>query len=186
MVLILCIILRASYGLHNLITDNHLEVMGKFMLATSLLTSYGYLSEQFVAWYGGEQYDHYVYNYRVVNFGQYGMICWTVFLCNTIAPQVLWIKSWRSKPAVLFIVSLIVLTGMWFERYMIITTSLSRDFLPSSWGMFFPTVWDYLTYLGTFGLFIGMFLLFIRFMPMISMSEMRGLLPDSHGHEEGR
>ncbi len=186
MVLILCLILRASYGLHNLITDNHLEVMGKFMLATSLLTSYGYLSEQFVAWYGGEQYDHYVYVYRIVNFGQYGMICWTVFLCNTVAPQVLWVKSWRKKPAVLFVVSLIVLTGMWFERYMIITTSLSRDFLPSSWGMFFPTVWDYLTYLGTFGLFIGMFMLFIRFMPMISMSEMRGLLPDSHGHEEGR
>jgi molybdopterin-containing oxidoreductase family membrane subunit len=186
MVLILCLILRASYGLQNLITDNHLEVMGRFMLATSLLTSYGYLSEQFVSWYGGEEYDHYVYWNRIIGFGQYAAVSWGVLFCNTIAPQVLWVPSWRRKSWVLFLVSFIVLTGMWLERFMIITTSLHRDFLPSSWGMFLPTIWDYLTYLGTFGLFIAMFLLFLRFLPMISMSEMRGLLPGSHGHEEGR
>jgi molybdopterin-containing oxidoreductase family membrane subunit len=186
MVLILCIILRAYYGLHEFITDNHLEVMGRFMLATSLLTSYGYLSEQFVAWYGGEPYDHYVYWNRIVGFEQYAAICWSVFFCNTIAPQVLWVASWRRKPWVLFLVSFIVLTGMWLERFMIIVTSLHRDYLPSSWGMFLPTIWDYLTYLGSFGVFIVTFLLFLRFMPMISMSEMRGLLPGSLGHEEGR
>jgi molybdopterin-containing oxidoreductase family membrane subunit len=186
MVLVLCIILRACYGLHDLITDEHLEVMGRFMLATSLLTSYGYMSEQFVAWYGGELYDHYVYFNRIVGFDQYALICWGVLFCNTIAPQILWVKSLRRRPWVLFLVSFIVLTGMWLERYMIIVTSLHRDFLPSSWGMFFPTVWDYLTYLGSFGVFIAMFMLFIRFMPMISMSEMRGLLPASRGHEEGR
>jgi len=87
---------------------------------------------------------------------------------------------------VLFLVSFVVLTGMWLERYMIITTSLHRDYLPSSWGMFFPTLWDYLTYLGSFGIFVFFFMLFVRLMPMISMSEMRGLLPGSHGHEEGR
>ncbi|HLJ94170.1 MAG TPA: NrfD/PsrC family molybdoenzyme membrane anchor subunit [Gemmataceae bacterium] len=186
MVLILCILLRASYGLSNLITDNHLEVMGRFMLATSLLTSYGYLSEQFVSWYGGEPYDHYVYWNRIVGWGQYAAVSWSVLFCNTIAPQILWVPSLRRKSWLLFVVSFIVLTGMWLERYMIITTSLHRDYLPSSWGMFLPTIWDYLTYFGSFGVFIAMFLLFLRFMPMISMSEMRGLLPGSHGHEEGR
>jgi molybdopterin-containing oxidoreductase family membrane subunit len=186
MVLILCILIRVFYGVHDLITDAHLEVMGRFLLATSLITSYGYLSEQFVAWYGGEEYDHYVYWNRIVGFGQYALVSWGVLLCNTIVPQVLWVAPWRRKTWVLFVVSLFVLTGMWLERYMIITTSLHRDFLPSSWGMFFPTVWDYLTYFGTFGLFITMFLLFCRFLPMISMSEMRGLLPGSRGHEEGR
>jgi Ni/Fe-hydrogenase subunit HybB-like protein len=186
MVLILCLLLRAFYGLDEFITDNHLEVMGRFLLATSLLTSYGYLSEQFVSWYGGEPTDHYVYWHRIIGWHWYAPVAWTVFFCNTIAPQVLWIAPLRRKPGVLFLVSFIVLTGMWFERYMIITTSLSRDYLPSSWGMFFPTLWDYLTYFGTFGLFAVFFLLFLRFMPMISMSEMRGLLPGARGHEEGR
>jgi molybdopterin-containing oxidoreductase family membrane subunit len=186
MVLVLAILLRACYGLYEFITDHHLEVMGKILLATSLLTSYGYLSEQFVAWYGGEEPDHYVYVNRLIGFGQYAYITWTVFFCNTVAPQVLWLAPLRRRPWVLFVVSLIVLTGMWFERFMIITSSLSRDYLPSSWGMFFPTVWDYLTYFGTLGIFIVMFLLFIRLMPMISMSEMRGLLPGSRSHEEGR
>jgi Ni/Fe-hydrogenase subunit HybB-like protein len=186
MVVVLCVLLRACYGLHNLITDNHLEVMGRFLLATSLLTSYGYMSEQFVAWYGGEPYDHYTYLNRVIGFGQYALLCWGVLFCNTIVPQILWVAPLRRKTWVLLLVSFVVLTGMWLERYMIITTSLSRDYLPSSWGMFFPTIWDYLTYFGSFGLFIAMFLLFLRFMPMISMSEMRGLLPGARGHEEGR
>jgi molybdopterin-containing oxidoreductase family membrane subunit len=186
MVLILCIILRACYGVADFITDNHLEVMGRFLLATSLLTSYGYLSEQFVSWYGGEPYDHYVYYNRLVGWGQYAAVSWSVLFCNTIAPQVLWIVPLRRKAWVLFLVSFIVLTGMWLERYMIITTSLHRDYLPSSWGMFFPTLWDYLTYFGSFGLFIVFFLLFLRFLPMISMSEMRGLLPGACGHEGGR
>jgi len=186
MVLILAIILRACYGLYEFITNNHLEVMGKVLLATSLLTSYGYLSEQFVSWYGGEETDHYTYVHRLIGFGQYATITWTVFFCNTIAPQVLWIAPLRRRPWVLFVVSLVVLNGMWFERFMIITTSLSRDYLPSSWGMFLPTVWDYLTYFGSMGGFIVRFLLFIRFMPMISMSEMRGLLTGARGPEGGR
>jgi molybdopterin-containing oxidoreductase family membrane subunit len=186
MVLILCIILRVVYRLKNLITDAHLEVMGRLLLATSLLTSYGYLSEQFVSWYGGEQAEHYVYWNRLIGFREYAFVSWSVFFCNTIAPQILWVPALRRRPAMLFVVSFIVLTGMWLERYMIITTSLHRDFLPSSWGMFYPTLWDYLTYFGSFGVFISMFLLFVRFLPMISMSEMRGLLPGSHGHEGGR
>ncbi len=186
MVLLLAILLRFFYGLQDYITSHHLEVMGKVLLATSLLTSYGYLSEQFTSWYGGEEADHYQYWNRLVGFGPYTVIVWLTFFCNTIAPQILWLKSMRRRQGVLLLVSLIVLTGMWLERYMIITTSLHRDFLPSSWGHFIPTVWDYLTYLGTLGLFITLFLLFIRFLPMISIFEMRALLPGSHAHEEGR
>jgi molybdopterin-containing oxidoreductase family membrane subunit len=186
MVLVLAILLRASYGLHAFITDAHLEVMGRVLLATSLLTSYGYLSEQFTAWYGGEKADSYQYAMRLYGFGWFTVIVWTLFFCNTIAPQILWVPSWRRRPGVLMLVSLIVLFGMWLERFMIITTSLHRDFLPSSWGTFIPTIWDFLTYFGTIGLFICLFLLFVRFLPLISMSEMRGLLPGSLAHEEGR
>jgi molybdopterin-containing oxidoreductase family membrane subunit len=186
LVLVLAILLRAYYRLQDYITVNHLEVMGKVLLATSLFTSYGYLSEQFTSWYGGEPAEHYLYWNRLVGFGWYTVIVWTVFFCNTIAPQILWFKSMRRHQGVLMLVSLIVLVGMWFERFMIITTSLHRDFLPSSWGLFIPTVWDLLTYFGTIGLFIVTFLLFVRYLPMISIAEMRGLLPGSLGHEEGR
>ncbi len=116
--------------------------MGKILLATSLLTSYGYFSEQFMAWYGGDAPEAYLYLNRLIGFGQYASITWTVFFCNTIAPQILWLRPMRRSQTVLFIVSILVLIGMWFERYMIILTSLHRDFLPSSWGMFQPTVWD--------------------------------------------
>lgn len=186
LVLVLAILLRYFYRFQDYITLNHLEVMGKVLLATSLLTSYGYLSEQFTSWYGGEGPDHYQYWNRLVGFGPYTAIVWLLFFCNSIAPQILWFKSMRRNQGMLFLVSLIVLTGMWFERFMIITTSLHRDYLPSSWGLFIPTLWDYLTYFGSMGLFIVMFLLFVRFLPMISVAEMRGLLPGSHAHEEGR
>src|SRR5207253_9066220 len=123
---------------------------------------------------------------RLIGFGQYAVITWTVFLCNTVVPQILWFRSLRRNQAVLFVVSLLVLVGMWFERYMIILTSLHRDFLPSSWGMFKPTIWDLLTFFGSIGLFLVLFLLFIRLLPMMSISEMRALLPGSRAREEGR
>jgi Ni/Fe-hydrogenase subunit HybB-like protein len=186
MVLLLAVILRRAYGLQDYITIHHLEVMGKILLATSLLTSYGYMSEQFVAWYGGEEPDHYVYVNRLIAFDQYAWATWGIVFCNVVAPQILWFESMRRRPGILVVVSLIVLVGMWLERYMIITTSLHRDYLPSSWGMFFPTVWDLLTYFGSLGVFIVLFLLFVRFLPMISIAEMRGLLPGALGHEEGR
>ncbi len=186
MVLVLAIPLRFFYHLEDFITVNHLEVMGKVLLATCWLTSYGYFSEQFMAWYGGEEPDHYVYVNRLIGFGQYAVVTWLVFFCNTVAPQVLWLKALRRRPGVLLSVSMIVLTGMWLERFMIICTSLHRDYLPSSWGMFLPTVWDFLTYFGSMGLFIVMFLLFVRYMPLIAIAEMRAMLPGAHGHEEGR
>jgi molybdopterin-containing oxidoreductase family membrane subunit len=186
MVLVLAIPLRIFYRLQDFITDNHLDVMGKVLLATCWLTSYGYFSEQFMAWYGGDEAEHYVYVNRLIGFGQYAVLSWLLFTCNVVVPQVLWSSRVRRNQLALLAVSLVVLLGMWLERFIIIITSLHRDFLPSSWGMFKPTVWDYLMFLGTIGLFLFLFLLFIRLLPMISISEMRALLPGTHATEEGR
>jgi molybdopterin-containing oxidoreductase family membrane subunit len=186
MVLLLCIPIRHFYRLKDFITIDHLDVMAKILLATSMLTSYGYLSEQFQSWYGGETIERYVYYNRLTGWNQYALLTWVVVFCNTIAPQIFWFRWSRRNQAVLLIVSAVILVGMWLERYVIIITSLHRDSLPSSWGMFQPTVWDFLTYFSSIGLFFVAFLLFARFLPMISMAEMRGLLPGAHGTEGGR
>jgi len=186
MVLLLAIVLRRAYGLQAFITDDHLDVMGKLLLATSLLTSYGYLSEQFNTYYSGETFDVHIYWYRLTDFRKFAGVVWILFFCNTIVPQVLWSRRVRRIPAALFTVSTIVLIGMWLERYMIIASSLSEDFLPSAFGFFRPTVWDVLIYAGSIGFFLLLFLLFVRFFPIMSMSEMRAMLPGSHGPEIGR
>jgi Ni/Fe-hydrogenase subunit HybB-like protein len=186
MVLALCIPLRVFYHLEEFITVNHLEVMGKILLATGMMTSYGYFIEQFMAWYGGNVFEHYTYVNRGIGFGQYAVVYWSLIFCNVIAIQVLWFKRVRRSQLGLLVVSYIVLVGMWLERFMIIVTSLHRDFLPSSWGMFHPTFWDWATFVGTIGLFYVAFLLFIRLLPVISISEMRALLPGTHATEEGR
>jgi molybdopterin-containing oxidoreductase family membrane subunit len=186
MVLAICIPLRHFYDVQDFITTNHLEVMAKILLATAFFTSYGYFSEQFITWISGEVYDKYVYWNILVGFRQYAVVTWIILFCVTLSPQVLWIPSLRRNEKVLFVISVLVLAGMWMERYLLISTTLSRDFLPSSWGIFQPTVYDILTYLGTLGVFLVAFLLFCRFLPMISMSEMRALLPGSRAHEEGR
>ena len=187
MVLILAIPMRILYGLQDFITVNHLEVMGKILLATSLLTSYGYFSEQFMSWYGGEDAEAYLYLNRLIGFGQYaGDHLGHRFLQHGRAAIAVDHAAMRRSQVVLFIVSLLVLVGMWLERYMIISSSLHRDYLPSSWGMFQPTIWDYLTFFGSIGVFFVLFLLFLRLLPVISMSEMRALLPGTHAHEEGR
>jgi Ni/Fe-hydrogenase subunit HybB-like protein len=186
MVLMLAIPLRMIYHLEDFITEDHLNVMGKVLLATSFLTSYGYFSEQFISWYGGETVERYIYTNRLIGFGQYAVLSWVLFFCNVVAPQVLWFRRVRRSQVWLFGISLLVLVGMWLERYVIILTSLHRDYLPSSWGMFKPTVWDFLTFFGSIGLFLFLFLLFIRLLPMISISEMRAQLPGAHATEEGR
>jgi molybdopterin-containing oxidoreductase family membrane subunit len=186
MVLVLAIPLRMFYHLEDFLTLNHLDVMGKILLATSLCTSYGYFSEQFMSWYGGEVVEHATYLNRLTGFGEYAWVAYCIILCNILAPQVLWFESARRSQGTLLIVAVLVLIGMWFERFLIICQSLHRDFLPSSWGMFKPTIWDYLTFFGTIGMFMVLFLLFIRVLPMISISEMRALLPGTHAAEEGR
>ncbi|MFO0788853.1 MAG: NrfD/PsrC family molybdoenzyme membrane anchor subunit [Pirellulales bacterium] len=186
MVIVLCVIIRRAYGLEDFITDDHLDVMGRLLLATSLITSYGYLAEQTVTYYGGDPFDVHLYWYRLTNFDKYAWFVWLLFTCNTIAPQVLWFRAIRRSQVALLAVSLIVLVGMWFERYMIITSSLSEDFLPSSYGFFKPTLWDLLTYFGSIGFFLVPFLLFVRFLPVMSIAEMKAQLPGAHGAEVGR
>lgn len=171
MVLTLVIPVRAIYGLKNLITDSHLENSAKVLLATGLIVAHGYLNEHFISWYGDEPSEEFMAYNRA--FGPYGFVFWMVMACNVLIPQVLWVKRIRRHPLALFLVSIAVNIGMWAERYMIVVGSLHRDYLPSSWGMFHPTFWDWATYLGTFGLFLTLLLLFIRTLPMIAMAELR-------------
>ncbi len=177
MVLTLAIPIRAAYGLKDFITDRHLENMAKIMLATGLIVAYGYSMEAFISWYSGNTYERFMYWNRMT--GPYWPAFWALIATNIVTPQLLWLKRVRHNIPLLFVISLIVNTGMWLERFVIIVTSLHRDFLPSSWGMYSPTMWDWFTYLGTMGLFVTLLLLFLRFLPMISIFEMRTLLPES-------
>jgi len=177
MVLVLCIPIRAVYGLHNLITVRHLNNCAKLMLATGLVLAYTYAIEPFTAWYSGNQFEMYTVHNRIV--GSQAWTYWLVLLCNVAIPQALWFKKVRTTPQPLFAVSMVILFGMWIERYMIIITSLNRDYLPSSWSNFVATPWDNATLYGSIGIFIVLFFLFVRFLPMISMYEVRQLLPFS-------
>ncbi len=179
MVLSLAIPLRKFYHLEDFITMRHLENMAKVMLATGLIVAYGYLMELFVAWYSGNTYEGFTAWNRIA--GPYGPAYWLLILCNVVAPQALWSKRLRTSAPVLFAMSLIVNIGMWLERFVIVITSLHRDFLPSSWGMYNATRWDYATFVGTIGLFLALLFLFIRFLPMISIFEMRELVSEVEG-----
>ncbi len=182
MVLTLAIPLRKVYGLKDFITMRHLENMAKVMLATGLMVAYGYVVEAFVAWYSGNPYEMYMILNRLQ--GPYGPYYWALILCNVVIPQVLWMKNVRTNALWLFLVSIVVNVGMWLERFIIVVTSLHRDFLPSSWGMYHATGWDWSMFLGTLGLFFSLLFLFIRFLPVISVFEMRELIhkteEDSH------
>jgi Ni/Fe-hydrogenase subunit HybB-like protein len=171
MVLTLLIPVRAVYKLHDIITDRHLENCAKVMLATGLIVAHGYLNEHFLSWYSDEPFEQSMTLNRM--FGPYWPVYWTTVFCNVAVPQLLWFPFIRRKIAVLFVIAILVNIGMWAERYMIVITSLHRDFLPSSWGMFHGTFWDWSTYLGSIGLFLTLIFLFIRLLPMISIAELR-------------
>ncbi len=175
MVMTLAIPIRAFYKLEDFITMRHLENMAKIMLATGLIVAYGYMMETFMAFYSGGSFERYTIINRTT--GPYAVVYWLLILCNIVIPQSLWFRRVRTSVPALFVVALVVNTGMWLERFVIVVTSLHRDFLPSSWGMYYPTAWDIATFVGTLGLFLTMFYLFIRFLPMISIFEMRGLVP---------
>jgi Ni/Fe-hydrogenase subunit HybB-like protein len=176
MVITLAIPLRAIYGLEDLITERHLQNMAKILLATGLIVAYGYFIEGFMAWYSANPFERYVQWNRIA--GPYGPFYWACLLCNVAVPQLLWSQRVRRSAVGLFVISIFVNVGMWLERFVIVVQSLHRDFLPSSWGMYYPTVWDWATLFGSFGLFLTLFFLFIRFLPMISIAEMRTILPD--------
>ena len=177
MVLILAIPIRAFYRLEDFITLRHLENMAKIILVTGLIVSYGYMMEVFFGWYSANPYESFMISNRMK--GPYATIYWLLIACNVLAPQLFWLKSMRTSIPALFIVSVIVSFGMWFERFIIVVTSLHRDFLPSSWGMYYPTKWDFGMFFGTIGLFISLLFLFLRFLPMISIFEMRTILPQA-------
>ncbi len=176
MVLTLAIPIRAFYGLKDFITARHLENMAKVILATGLIVAYGYAMEAFFAWYSANPYEKGMFVQRTS--GPYGNAYWALILCNVLIPQLLWLRKVRATPWMLFAIALVVNVGMWLERYVIVIT-LHRDFLPSSWGRYTPTIWDWGLYLGTIGLFFFLLLLFVRFLPMISIFEMRTLVPKS-------
>jgi len=182
MVVTLAIPIRALYGLEGFITMRHLQNMAKVMLATGLIVAYGYMMETFMAWYSGNEYEEFMIMNRFK--GPYATMYWSLIFCNVVIPQLLWFPKIRGNVIPLFVISIIVNIGMWLERYVIVVVSLHRDFLPSSWGMYSGTKYDWSFYVGTIGLFLTLLFLFIRVLPMISIFEMRTLVPEAEVREE--
>jgi molybdopterin-containing oxidoreductase family membrane subunit len=183
MVVLLAVPAREWFGLKDIITLRHLENMNKIMLATGLMVGYAYSVEFFVAWYSGNGFEQFAFINRAL--GPYGWSYWIMVSCNVLSPQLFWFKKIRTSPWAMFFVAVLINIGMWFERFVIVITSLSRDFLPSSWGYYKPTWVDLWTFIGTFGLFFTLFLLFLRFVPMIAMAEVKVVMPQSHAHSGG-
>jgi molybdopterin-containing oxidoreductase family membrane subunit len=183
--------------LERYITTRHLDAMAKVTLLTGCLVSYAYATEFFGAWYAGNLYERYHFINRAT--GPYAFGFYLMVICNVVTPQLLWWKRLRTNVAALFVISILVNVGMWFERFVIIVVSLHRAFVPSGWGMFYPTVFDVGILIGSFGLFFTCFLLFIRFLPMIAIWEVKGVAGragpparspgagggDGEGHGEG-
>ncbi|MFP4673599.1 MAG: NrfD/PsrC family molybdoenzyme membrane anchor subunit [Opitutales bacterium] len=186
MVLTLMLPLRALYGLHDLITQRHIDNMCKIALGTGSIVGYAYIMEFFIAWYGANPYESFAFINR--GFGQYAWAYYIMFTCNVITPQLFWFRKVRENTAFVFVLSILINVGMWFERFVITVTSLANDFLPSSWGYYSPTMVDILTFFGTFGVFSTLFLLFLRFLPLMPMAEIKAVMPaaDPHGrhHED--
>ncbi|WP_221773418.1 NrfD/PsrC family molybdoenzyme membrane anchor subunit [Ruficoccus amylovorans] len=185
MVLTLMLPLRALFGLHNLITQYHIDCMCKIILATGSMVGYAYMMEFFIAWYGANPYEGFAFINRAL--GQYAWSYYIMVGCNVITPHLFWFKKVRENTALVWIICGFVNVGMWFERFVITVTSLANDFLPSSWGYYSPTIIDIFTFFGTFGLFSVLFLLFIRFLPMMPMGEIKAVMKagDAHGHGTG-
>jgi len=180
MVLTLLIPLRSMFKLQDIITMRHIDVMCKVTLATGSIVGYAYAMEFFIAWYSGNPNERFHFLNRALGPYQWGWIM--MISCNTLVPQVFWFKWCRQKLWFVFIISILVNVGMWFERFVIIVIGLHREFLPSSWGYYRPTYVDICTYIGTFGLFFTCFLLFIRFLPMIAISEVKGVTAQADPH----
>lgn len=182
MVMTLAVIARRLLHLEDFITLGHLEKMNKIMLVTGMMVGYAYGCEFFIAWYSGSIYESFTFINRA--FGPYAWAYWIMVSCNVLVPQVFWIKKWRTSIAVMFVASILINVGMWFERFVIVM-SLARDYLPSSWDYYRPTIWDISTFVGSFGLFFTLFLLFAKFVPMIAMSEVKAVLPVANPHHGG-
>ncbi len=188
MVLLLLIPARSLYpNMRDFITLRHLENMAKILLLTGMMVGFAYSMEFFIAWYGGNPFEIDTFLNRA--FGPYWWAYWTMISCNVLSPQVFWFRACRTSPVVIFLVSLAVTAGMWFERFVIIVSSLHRAFLPGEWHMFHPSFVDIMTFVGSLGLFLHLFLLFMRFLPVFAMAELKAVMPQAsphdHGHEGG-
>ncbi len=181
MVLNIIIPIRKLYHLEELLPLRYMNNMANVMLVTGWMVAYGYIMEAFMAWYSGDVYERYMMWNRA--FGPYGWVFWSLMLCNVLIPQLLWSRRVRTNMIVLFLVALSINVGMWVERFVIVISSLNRDFVPSVWRMFFPTVWDWMTLFGSVGLFLTLLFLFVRFLPLMSISETRELV---HEEREGK
>ena len=181
MVLTIAIPLRKYYHFEDFITMRHLENMAKVMLATGLIVAYGYFFEFFMSLYSGRKFDMFLVQQRL--HGPYAHFYYALILCNILTPQLLWFAAMRTNVAVLFLMSIVVNIGMWLERFVIVVISLTRDFMPSAWGRYSPTVWDWATFIGTIGLFTTLIFLFVRVLPAISIAEMRELVAHKEEHE---
>ena len=184
MVMTLSIIARKAFKLEHIFTKKVLERMNIIMLVTGTMVGYAYSMEFFIAWYSGSEYEQFAFINRA--FGPYAWAYWIMITCNVISPQLFWFKRLRTSIPYMFVASIIINIGMWFERFVIVVT-LSRDYLPSSWDYYSPTIYDVGIFVGSFGLFFTLFLLFLRFLPMVAMSEVKGVLPQAnpHHHEGG-
>jgi molybdopterin-containing oxidoreductase family membrane subunit len=180
MVVTLMTIARKVFALEHLVTLRHFENMAKVMLLTGSMVGYAYGLEFFMSWYSGNPYESFAFVNRA--FGPYAWAYWIMVGCNVVVPQLYWFKRLRTSIPFLFVTSLFVNVGMWFERFVIIVTSLHRDFLPSSWAYFRPTFWDVSTFLGSIGLFLTMFALFVRYVPQVAMAEVKSTLPEASPH----
>jgi Ni/Fe-hydrogenase subunit HybB-like protein len=180
MVVTLLVVARRVYGIESLITIDHLEKMNIIILVTGTMVGFAYITEFFMAWYSGVAYEQYAFLNRA--FGPYAWAYWIMMSCNLIFPQFYWIRRLRRNVPFMFAIAILVNIGMWFERFVITVTSLHRDFLPSSWGYFSPTLVDVLTLVGSFGLFFTLFLLFLRWLPMVAMAEVKNVLPEADPH----
>ncbi len=180
MVITLLVVARSTMKLEKLITMDHLDLCNKVILATSLIVSLAYLTEIFIAWYGGSMLERYAFLNRAV--GPYAWAYWTMMFCNCVAPQIFWFRSMRRHLLIMFIVSIFVNIGMWFERFNIFVISLHQDFLPANWNYYEPTFFDWATTIGSFGMFFILFLLFCKVLPVIAIAEIKSVLPDPVGN----
>ena len=185
MVLTLMLPVREIYGLQDLLTWKHIDNMAKIILLTGTIVGYDYLSELFIAWYGGNKFELDAFMLRIKD-GPYVWAYVAMMFCNVVSPQIFWFKKMRQNWFVVFLVCNFVNAGMWFERFVIIVTTLARDFVPGAWDMFHPTWVDIMTFVGSFGFFLMNFLLFLRFLPVIAIAEVKGILPQSDPHGRAR
>jgi Ni/Fe-hydrogenase subunit HybB-like protein len=185
MVLTLMLPVREIYGLQDLLTWKHIDNMAKIILLTGSIVGYAYLSELFIAWYGGNKFELDAFMLRIKD-GPYVWAYVAMMFCNVVSPQIFWFRKMRQNWFVVFLVCNFVNAGMWFERFVIIVTTLARDFVPGAWDMFHPTWVDIMTFVGSFGFFLMNFLLFLRFLPVIAIAEVKGILPQSDPHARAR